>query len=200
MCSETGYFVNKGNDIDTSIFRTNVILGDTLQEFVSNISSLEKRDCFSRVTSFLESSLTNRVCILYGLRRTGKTTMLKQAILNSPIDKCAYIKAESSDTIDCFNHDLKLLYNQGVKYVFIDEVTAMEDFIGTASLFSDIYASLGLKIVLSGTDSLGFWLAADEELYDRTVMIHKNKAMGCLYDSPPFIFPTPYYRLCRMDW
>lgn len=32
----------------------------------------------------------------------------------------------------------------------------MEDFIEGAALFSDIYASSGMKIVLSGTDSLGF--------------------------------------------
>ena len=29
-----------------------------------------------------------------------------------------------------------------------------------------------MKIVLSGTDSLGFWLAMDEELYDRAKSIH----------------------------
>ena len=29
-----------------------------------------------------------------------------------------------------------------------------------------------MKIVLSGTDSLGFWLAMDEELYDRAKAIH----------------------------
>lgn len=31
---------------------------------------------------------------------------------------------------------------------------------------------MGMKIVLSGTDSLGFWLAMDEELYDRAKPIH----------------------------
>lgn len=155
-----------------SDFKTNIILGDPLKDFVSDVSLLEKRDCFSRITCFLESSITNRVCILYGLRRTGKTTMMKQAILDSPIEKCAYIKTAPSDTIDNFNHDLKLLYNRGIKNVFIDEVTSMEDFIDTASIFSDIFAPLGLKIVLSGTDSLSFWLAEGEELYDRTVMVH----------------------------
>lgn len=35
-----------------------------------------------------------------------------------------------------------------------------------------MYAVHGMKIVLSGTDSLGFWFAQNEELYDRTVTIH----------------------------
>lgn len=58
------------------------------------------------------------------------------------------------------------------RYVFIDEVTLMEDFIDSAALFSDVFATMGMKIVLSGTDSLGFWLAMDEELYDRAKSIH----------------------------
>ena len=43
----------------------------------------------------------------------------------------------------------------------------MEDFIDTASVLSDIFAGMGMKIVLSGTDSLGFWFAERDELYDR---------------------------------
>ena len=48
----------------------------------------------------------------------------------------------------------------------------MPDFIDSAALFSDIYAAMGMKIVLSGTDSLGFWFALRQELYDRAVTIH----------------------------
>ena len=48
----------------------------------------------------------------------------------------------------------------------------MPDFIDSAALFSDIYAAQGMKIVLSGTDSLGFWFALHQELYDRAVTIH----------------------------
>lgn len=43
------------------------------------------------------------------------------------------------------------------RYVFIDEVTLMRDFIDSAALFSDVFAAMGMKIILSGTDSLGFW-------------------------------------------
>ena len=60
----------------------------------------------------------------------------------------------------------------GFKYVFIDEVTLMEDFIEGAAAFSDIYASSGMKIVLSGTDSLGFVFSKEEQLYDRCIMLH----------------------------
>jgi hypothetical protein len=70
------------------------------------------------------------------------------------------------------NADLDTLWKQGYQYVFLDEVTLLEDFIDSASLFSDIYAMMGMKIVLSGTDSLGFWLTLTQELYDRAYTIH----------------------------
>lgn len=70
------------------------------------------------------------------------------------------------------NHDLKCLEDGGYRYVFIDEVTLLDDFIEGAALFSDIYAASGMKIVLSGTDSLGFIFTEDEELYDRCIMSH----------------------------
>jgi len=52
------------------------------------------------------------------------------------------------------NQDLKLLEAQGFRYVFLDEVTLMEDFIEGAALFSDVFAASGMKIVLAGTDFL----------------------------------------------
>ena len=48
----------------------------------------------------------------------------------------------------------------------------MEDFISGAALFSDVYAASGMKIVMSGTDSLGFLFSEDEQLYDRCILLH----------------------------
>ena len=56
--------------------------------------------------------------------------------------------------------------------VFLDKATLMEDFVEGAALFSDIFAASGMKIVLSGTDSLGFMFSEDEQLYDRCHMVH----------------------------
>ena len=48
----------------------------------------------------------------------------------------------------------------------------MEDFIDGAALFSDVFAAGGMRVVLSGTDSLGFLFAQDEQLYDRCTLLH----------------------------
>jgi hypothetical protein len=155
--------------------RTNIVVGEKLNAQCAQVRGFEKRDCYHLLDRFLKGGFVGRVCLLYGLRRTGKTTLLFQAINDLSEEDCmraAYIKIRTTDTMADLNADLDTLWKQGYQYVFLDEVTLLEDFIDSASLFSDIYAMMGMKIVLSGTDSLGFWLTLTQELYDRAYTIH----------------------------
>ena len=156
----------------TAEYLTNVISGDRLKPYIDGVKNYKHRECFGRLETFLNSKVTGKVCLLYGLRRTGKTIMLFQAIAMHDLNESAYIKIMSSNDMSMLNNDLRLLSERGIKYVFIDEVTLMNDFIDSASLLSDVYAMSGMKIVLAGTDSLGLVFSSDEELYDRTVTIH----------------------------
>lgn len=165
----------KMNDIPLSEFRTKVVTGNELLEMIDSVRQFKRRDCFSKIKRFLELPTEPRVCVVYGLRRTGKTTMLFQTMQDmtpQELSKTVYIKATPNDTIAGLNKDLRILKDNGIKNVFIDEITLISDFIDGAAVLSDIYAASGMKIVLSGTDSLGFWLAANQELYDRARMIH----------------------------
>ena len=156
-------------------YETNVVMGRGLHLMTKGVRKWQRRDCFSQLMNYINSDETDRVCLVFGLRRTGKTTMLRQAVLEmteEQFSKTAYIKARSSDTMAAMNRDLSRLLDLGFEYVFIDEVTLMPDFIDSASVFSDIYAVQGMKIVLSGTDSLGFWFTLHQELYDRAITIH----------------------------
>lgn len=157
------------------VYQTNVLTGETLKLFAQRSSGLKSRPCLETVQAFLKGNVDSRVLILYGLRRTGKTTLIQQAIAgleNDRFVKTAFIQIRPGDTLASVNQDLKQLQSQGYRYLFLDEVTLMEDFIEGAALFSDIYAACGMKIVLSGTDSLGFVFSADEQLYDRCEMLH----------------------------
>ena len=157
------------------VYRTNVITGYDLKELILPARKLRKRDCFKRLNKYMTGDFAGKVCLLYGLRRTGKTTLLLQAINELTDDqfaKAVYIKATTDNTMADLNQDLKLLRENGYRYIFIDEVTLIEDFIDSAALLSDIYAAMGMKVVLSGTDSLGFWFTLRGELYDRAVTIH----------------------------
>ena len=84
----------------------------------------------------------------------------------------AFVQITPQVDLAKINLDMRQLKKQGYRYVFVDEVTLMDDFIEGAALFSDIFASSGMKVVLSGTDSLGFIFSEDRELYDRCFMLH----------------------------
>ena len=103
--------------------------------------------------------------------------MLQQAVLEMTAEersKAAYFKVRDGDTLDDVAHRLDALEAEGIRYVLIDEITLAKDFIDGASLFSDVYAMSGMKIVLSGTDSLGFWMSVNQELFDRAYLFHTS--------------------------
>ena len=156
-------------------FKTKVIVGNRLKSLVSITRNYKKRECIQMLRDYIFKDIGDKVFILYGLRRTGKTTLIRQIILELPesdFDKAAFIQVTSRDSLSDIDEDLRLLEKNGYKYVFLDEMTLMEDFIECSALFSDIYASSGMKIVLSGTDSLGFAFSKEEQLYDRCIMLH----------------------------
>lgn len=155
-------------------FKTNVRTGAALKALANRGAKYKKRDCYSSLQKFIKGEYDGKICILYGLRRTGKTILLFQMIGSLPSHQTAYIKIQNTDNMSKLTKDLDRLYKNGCKYVFIDEITLMEDFINTAAVLSDIFAMMGMKIVVSGTDSLGFAMANRDELYDRSVMIHTS--------------------------
>ena len=158
----------------TPEFYTNVVTGTGLRALANSVAKYGKRNCFSTLQKFVTGSYDGKICILYGLRRTGKTTLLFQMLSELPIEKTAYIKVQTTDDMSRLTKDLKALFELGYRYVFIDEITLLSDFIDTAAVLSDVFSMMGMKIVVSGTDSLGFAMANRDELYDRSVTIHTS--------------------------
>ena len=155
-------------------FHTNVVTGMGLQALSKRVTKYKKRDCYKKLKRFVSADFDGKICILYGLRRTGKTTLLFQMMSELPVEQTAYIKIQTTDNMSMLTKDLKRLFESNYKYVFIDEITLMEDFINTAAILSDVFSMMGMKIIVSGTDSLGFTMANRDELYDRNVMIHTS--------------------------
>ena len=169
MVEEPGDFYNVRE------FNLNALYGSSLKQMASIAKGLKKRDCYSMIEGYLYGVNEDKVCLIYGLRRTGKTTMIRQAILDmneEDLSRTIYLKATQRNTIEDLNKDLIKIKLSDYRYVFIDEVTLIEDFSDSASLLSDVFAASGMKIVMSGTDSLGFYFAVNDELYDRAVMVH----------------------------
>ena len=157
------------------VFKTTVRIGKQLKSQIALTKKYRKRECIKELREYIFGGQQDKVFIIYGLRRTGKTTMIRQIlteISDAEFKKAAFIQVKSKDALADVDADLRLLEEKGFKYLFIDEVTLLEDFVEGAAIFADIYASSGMKIVLSGTDSLGFAFSKEEQLYDRCIMLH----------------------------
>ena len=167
--------VKESENEEQLTFKTLVRVGRQLKSQIALTKKYKKRECIHGLREYIFGNQQDKVFIIYGLRRTGKTTMIRQIlteISDAEFKKAAFIQVRSKDTLTDVDADLRVLEEKGFKYVFIDEVTLIEDFIEGAAIFADIYASSGMKIVLSGTDSLGFAFSKEEQLYDRCIMLH----------------------------
>ncbi|MBQ7995239.1 MAG: ATP-binding protein [Bacilli bacterium] len=166
----------KNVDMDFNFARfesLSVLYGASLKSSLSFLKDWEKRDCYAEIEKYISSSPNGKVLVLYGLRRTGKTSLMFQSILShlDEINKSAYLLCNTQTKMSDINLILNGLSEKGFKYVYIDEITLADDFISSSQFLSDIYG-LKMKIVLSGTDSLGFAIASKENLYDRSLLIH----------------------------
>ena len=66
--------------LSDSFFFSSVKIGEELSAFVAPVKNLKKRNCYAKLHEYIYGNSTDRVFILYGLRRTGKTTLIRQLI------------------------------------------------------------------------------------------------------------------------
>ena len=64
----------KGKTVDASAFTTNIRTGEALRSFAAPVRGYHRRECFRQLHDFVYGEPRDKVFILYGLRRTGKTT------------------------------------------------------------------------------------------------------------------------------
>ncbi len=154
-------------------FALTIYSGESLKYHVSTVlAGIEKeRFIAQELHDYILSENNRKVCCLYGLRRTGKTVMMLQQIQKISDDSsCLLIECEEGSTMMQVRKAIEA--HPHCKYIFIDEITKTRNFIDTSSVLANRYASEGKKVVLAGTDSLGFFIAGNNQLYDRVKFIH----------------------------
>ena len=62
---------------EEKFFFSEVKLGQELLDYVEPIRANRKRECYTALRDYVHGNGTDRVFILYGLRRTGKTTLIR---------------------------------------------------------------------------------------------------------------------------
>ena len=150
-----------------------VYTGGSLQTLVDRVvADKNKRYAVWQILATLSDYQAGKVCAVKGLRRTGKTTAIIQAIgellaRGVPADNIGYITVtEAADTIEV----VKLLGENTWEYVFVDEVTHLSGILNWLKTVSDVI-SFEKKVVLTGTDSFVWPIAAMDVLYGRTAPI-----------------------------
>ena len=168
---------------------TEEVLKHKLME-IKGLKSYRKRFCYTELERYIFEAYDYRVMSIYGLKDTGKATMMYQMI--QQLDDYAHvclIQCQSGESM----YDLTAMLDahQNCKYFFIEEVTKLDNFITNSAVLSDIYATFGAKVILSGTNSLGFYIAKGDQLFDRTYILHTtyisykeyNYLLGCSLDN-----------------
>ena len=150
-----------------------------LERCKAQSSGFKKRDFVEKVVRFsLDGSVTNRIMLLHGLRRTGKTTAIHHAIMElinrqvSIISNICLIEVINNSTTfnEIYSILLRISKHLESAIVFIDEITNVVDLIPNFSKLSDqLY---NLKIIVSGTDSYVFPTASKTTLFGRCLSIH----------------------------
>ena len=150
-----------------------VYTNNQLKKYISNeLKNLElegvhrSRFCKVDLDNFLQNA-SSKICGVYGLRRTGKTTLIYQTIQEMDCNNVCFIRCNNGDHyIDIEN----LLDTLPQKYIFIDEITKADGFIQLSSSLYENYPDK--KIIIAGTDSASLLFAKEDELYDRIELIH----------------------------
>lgn len=139
-----------------------------------NIKNLKERFAVKKIKNFIENdkNIFGKILVLYGLQRTGKTTMMEQVVkFYNKTKKCAFYEITTNDDMDSIKQCLFSEKLKGTEIICFDEITRAEDFIENSSMLPDIFAKENMKILVTGDDSLGFVLAEKTELFDRTERI-----------------------------
>lgn len=104
-------------------FNADVRIGQALRPFGENVLKWKKRERFSKLHDYIYSLGNGRVFILYGLRRTGKTTLICLLIgemKSADLARTTFVRVYAKNTLVQLNADLKKLEAMGCKFVFID--------------------------------------------------------------------------------
>ncbi len=149
--------------------------GKTLRDILIRRRGEKKRETlFSKIQDYLHGDYKGKVLILYGLRRSGKSTLIRQTIKDmnqEDFQRTAFIQIYKGATLSNLFDQIKALQSLHYRYLFIDEVTLLDDFVEGAGFLADIFACSDMKITLSGTDSLGFRFAYSSSLFDRAILL-----------------------------
>ncbi|MDR1603641.1 MAG: AAA family ATPase [Gracilibacteraceae bacterium] len=145
----------------------------------SSDGRFQLRDFVSPLIDYcLDGNYSARIGMVYGLRSTGKTVGMLQAI--EELMKRGHLVAYGQYSYDStamseVNEQILSLVRSGYKFFFIDEASYLSGFLNQSASWADTFMPVNkIKIVISGTDSFLLNAAQITSLFHRFVQFSSN--------------------------
>lgn len=159
--------------VDKRVKGVNVYTGSSLRAYIR--SSIDKswkcRDIVDSIVNYFDNPYKGMMFSLTGLRGTGKTVSLLQALVKmNKISESMYVTLSTDSDIDCTGL-CSYLEPQlaGIKYLVIDEATRIKNLIKNGDTLFEELKRFGIAVVLSGTDTLALAISSGDGLFHRIV-------------------------------
>lgn len=161
-----------GGRPDRSGFATCIFLGKDIPGILGDRPNVD-RACLADLETYLSGN-DRRVCMIYGVRGSGTSTLMGQALRSmsaEDLSRTALMDAGGVGMDDVYS-DLERLEDGGYRNVIIHDASSIEGFPRLCGTLATAFASSGMRIVLTGSDTLAFKLACDDGLFGRATVIH----------------------------
>lgn len=159
--------------VDKRVKGVNVYTGSSLEAYIR--SSIDKswkcRDIVDSIVNYFDNPYKGMMFGLTGLRGTGKTVSLLQALVKmNKLSESMYVTLATDSDIDCAGL-CSYLESQlgGIKYLVIDEATRIKNLIKNGDTLFEELKRFGIAVVLSGTDTLALAISSGDGLFHRIV-------------------------------
>lgn len=172
------YVAPKNNQVGISkvakrVKGVNIYTGSSLRTYImSNIDKSWKcRDIVDGIVNYFDKPYKGMMFGLTGLRGTGKTVSLLQALVKmNKLSESMYVTLSTDSDIDCAGL-CSYLESQlgGIKYLVIDEATRIKNLIKNGDTLFEELKRFGIAVVLSGTDTLALAISSGDGLFHRIV-------------------------------
>ncbi len=150
-----------------------VSTGKELSNLAASVTYNKKpRYAVKDILDNLMNYQVGRVCVVKGIRRTGKTTAIMHTIVELiakgiPSESIAFIDIKQGANTAEVVH---MLRNNNWEYLFIDEITNLPNILNELGSISNTLTAIK-KVVLTGTDSYVWPIAITDALFDREMPI-----------------------------
>lgn len=162
--------------------RVEVLSGEKLKHTaIKRAGKFKRRKYVQSIVKFCLEKPTNRVMLIHGLRRTGKTIQMNHAVIDcirTGIDSkrlhmLQVSRLNNKEVVTCDEIDniiRNILTSVSDPIIFIDEITFVKDVVNYLNRLQDFYE--GVQFILTGTDSFVFSTAVKDTLFGRAITIH----------------------------